>query len=78
VAHLGNFGQRIVLNHAIMYKAVRGGIHGYIHLTLEFYAHVHNCALDRFVLPRAIDNNERTIIPKRRDRLIRFEIIISV
>jgi len=38
-SHLGNFahnvGQRIVLNHAIMYnKTVRGGIHRYILLTI--------------------------------------------
>jgi len=61
VSHFGNFahniGQRIVLNHAIVYnEAVRGGIHGYIFLTIEFYAHIHSYALDRFVLPRAIDN----------------------
>jgi len=31
-----------------------------------------------FVLPRAIDNHERTIMPKRRDSLIRLEIIVSV
>jgi len=44
----------------------------FILLTIEFYAHVHSCALDfRFVSPRAIDNHERIIIPKRRDSLIR-------
>jgi len=76
VSHLGNFAhnvdQRIVPNHAIVYnEAVCGGIHGYVFLTIEFCAHVHSCALDRFVLPRAIDNHERTIMPKRRDSLIR-------
>jgi len=40
-SHLGNFahniGQWIVLNHAIVYnETVRGGIHGYILLTIEF------------------------------------------
>jgi len=81
VSHLDNFahnvGQRIVLNHAIMYnEAVCGGIHGYILLTIEFY--VHSCTLDLFVLPKAIDNHERTITPKRCDSLIRLEIIVSV
>jgi len=81
VSHLGNFAhnvdQRIVLNHAIVYnETVRGGNHGYIFLTAEFYAH--SCVLDQFVLPRAIDNHERTIIPKRHDSLIRLEIIVSV
>jgi len=60
-------------------EAVRGGIHGYILLIiLEFYAPIHSCALDRFVLPRAIDNHERIILSKIRDSLIRFEIIISI
>jgi len=81
--HFSNFahnvGQRIVLNHAIVYnETLRGGIHGYILLTIEFYAHVHSCALDRFVLSKAIDNHERTILSKIRDSLIRFEIIVSI
>jgi len=83
VSHLSNFahniGQRIVLNHAIVYKeAVRGDIHEYILLTIEFYAHVHSYALDQFVLPRTIDNHERTIILKRRDsaRDNRISVII--
>jgi len=66
--HLGNFAhnisQRIVLNYAIMYnETVRGGI--YILLTIEFYAHVHSCAIDRFVFLTAIDNYKRIIMPKR-------------
>jgi len=44
-------------------------------LTIEFYAHVHS---SRFVLPRAIDNDERTIKPKRRDSLIQLKIIVSI
>jgi len=72
VSHLGNFahniGQRIVLNHANVYnEALRGGIHGYILLTIEFYVHIHNCAFDRFILPRAINNHEWTILSKIRD-----------
>jgi len=83
VSHLDNFahsiGQRTVLNYAIVYnEAVRSDIYGYILLTIEFYAHVHSCALDRFVLPKTIDNHERTIMPKRCDSLIQLEIIVSV
>jgi len=59
-----NVGQRIVLNHAIVYnKAV---VFISILLTLEFYAH--SRTFDRFVLPRAIDNHERTIMPKSREK----------
>jgi len=61
--HLGNFahniGQRIVPNAIVYNEAVCDGIHGYILFMIEFYAHIHSCALDRFVLPRAIDNHER-------------------
>jgi len=83
VSHSGNFahniGQRIILNHANVYnEALRGGIHGYILLTIEIYVYIHNCALDRFVLPRAINNHERIILSKIRDSLIRFEITVSV
>jgi len=82
VSHLGNFahnvGQRIVLNHAIVYnETVRGGIYKYILLTIEFYAYVHSYTLDRFVLSREI-NHERTIMSKRRDSLIRLEIIVII
>jgi len=51
-SHLGNFahniGQRVVLNHTIVYnETVRGGIHGYILLIIEFYAHVHMASRSR-------------------------------
>ena len=57
-----NVGQRIVLYHAIVYdETVRRGIRWYILLTLEFYSNIHGCALDRFVLSRAIDDHERAV-----------------
>jgi len=61
-SHLDNFahniGQRIVLNHAIAYnEAVRDSIHGYILFTIEFYAHVHSCALDSFCQEQSIITN---------------------
>jgi len=48
---LGNFahnvGQRIILNHAIVYdETIRSDIHRHILLTLKFQPHIHSCALD--------------------------------
>jgi len=71
MSHLGNFahnvGQRIVLNHAIVYnEAVRGGIHGYILLPILWA----RPQLRSWSIRFAESNHERTIFSKIRDSLI--------
>jgi len=80
-SHLGNFahniGQRIVLNHAIVYNdSTRwySWVHSPHNLILRARPQLRS---DRFVLLKAIDNYEWTIMLKRRDSLIRLEIIVS-
>lgn len=57
-----HIGQRVVLNHAIVYdKTVRGSVRWYVHPTFEFNSHVYGCILDGFVLSRAVNDHEWTV-----------------
>jgi len=60
-----------------MRQYLRGGIHGYILLTIDsMRTSTVALLIDSFYREQSI--NEWTIMPKRRDSLIRLEIIVSV